>query len=270
MSALNKKFIVAVFLISLFVIPLVCSPVYAAEVYPGLKTNAMYKYSGFLKMTEAVSHLISLELRINDVSKSDTISYSASVYFKVVDQRYEYKGQTLEQQLDVEGEFSSDELFYKLAQVNWTHMIHFNPPIDVLTVFAVHDMKRLINYWEYDVVEEHYLERQPILKVSWDIVLGAYRRIIYMEIYTAKWLVVEGSNYLTELDVSIDVSLGIVTKMRLFYALAGVSYELRLQLSDTNMFAKNTFIFALLGAIGAIIIISAVFYKIRSKSRRRR
>lgn len=261
-----KKLFLALCLITLFTLPsILYQPLKATEHFPGLKKGAIYKYSGFLKTTTQITHKITASIEITDVSRGATITYKATIYFEIEDLRYGHEGEKFTKSMEVAGEIAQSEMYKTLGSLNWTEIIDFNPPIDITTFFDVSDMGAVERYWTQTVYQERILERPPIYKSSWDIILGSYRRIIYMEIYTAKWLIIGDNQYLTELDISIDESLGIVTKMRLYYAKTGVSYELKMELSDTNMFAKNTFMLTIGSIIAIIIIISVVIYRFREK-----
>lgn len=242
----------------------------AAERFPGLKKGAIYQYDGYLKTTTLVTHKIKLSIEILDVSKSAVIHYNARVLFEIEDLRYGHEGEKFVQNLEVQGDISEDDLYKTIATLNWTKIIDFNPPIDVTTFFDTSDIKGIDTYWTETVYQEKILERPPIYKKSWDIILGNYRRIIYMEIYTAKWLVIGENNYLTELDLSIDEELGIVSKMRLFYPKAGVSYELKMELANTNMMPKNTLIMYIGAVIIAILAVSIIMHRYKEKIFRRK
>jgi len=267
---MSKRLMLALSLIIIFMTPTFYGSLRAAERFPGLKKGAIYKYSGFLKTTNVVTHKITVSIEIIDVSKGSEITYEASIYFEIEDLRYGHEGEKYTQNLDVKGIIPGNELYETLGSLNWTEIIDFNPPIDVTTLFDVSDLGAVERYWTQTVYQEKILERPPIYKTSWDIILGSYRRIIYMEIYTAKWLVIGENRYLTELDISIDEDLGIVTKMRLFYAKTGVSYELKMELSDTNMFQKNTLLLNVTAVVIIIIIIGIVAYKYKEKIFRRK
>ncbi len=262
---MSKRLILSIFLIMIFMTPTLIGPLRAAERFPGLKKGAIYKYEGYLKTTNTITHKIIVSIEITDVSKGSEITYKAKIHFEIEDLRYGHEGEKYIQDVNAEGKIPGGDLYKTIGSLNWTKIIDFDPPIDITTFFDVSDLNAIERYWTQTVYQERILERPPIYKTSWDIILGSYRRIIYMEIYTAKWLIIGENQYLTELDLSIDEDLGIVTKMRLYYPKSGVSYELKVELSDTNMFQKNTLLFNLAAAIIIIAIISGVIYKYKDK-----
>jgi len=240
-------------------------PAFAAQQsYPALSSGAKYRYRGVLRISRTIFKTFSLELDITDASIDGGVSYQGTLLFEL----YSVREKTTERVTkSISGNFDPTEMFYQLYQINWTDLIHFAPRIDMLTIFNVKDPNALADYWESGAIADKIIERKPIVKLSWDIILGAYRKILYMEIFTARWFIQGDRMYIIELDISIDLGLGVVTKMRLAYSYLGSEYEVRVELADTNRFMKYTFY---MGVIGFIVALIAVWIVLKKKVLRKK
>lgn len=174
---------------------------------------------------------------------------------------------------------TKDKYLVKFANETWGFKINF--PIVPFMIFNVKSegfleyFKR--NFMIWNISEEEFMER-GILFDTWDIIIGSKRDVYYVELfyratdlnfgeYVGAGALPESS--IVEANIEIDKKVGIVLKIRYFLKFADKMFELLVELTNTNKFAKNVFIYTLIIAIGGIIAFVFVFRFYRKKARRR-
>jgi len=114
---------------------------------------------------------------------------------------------------------------------------------------------------------------------TWNIELGTYRDVYYMELYYQAAILNRGepldpktglsNSSVLEINVRIDKSLGIIWGLRFFWYFRQNYHEIKIEIVDTNAIPKGMFYLTLVAIIVAIIVVIIMIRYWRVRRRRR-
>ena len=114
---------------------------------------------------------------------------------------------------------------------------------------------------------------------TWNIELGTYRNVYYMELYYQAAILNRGepldpktglsNSSVLEINVRIDKSLGIIWGLRFFWYFRQNYHEIKIEIVDTNAIPKGMFYLTLVAIIVAIIVVIIIIRYWRVRRRRR-
>ena len=228
-----------------------------------LSKGKWFKWKGELEITGTKVWDITEELRIVESSSSgNSVSGKAEVIHRILEIKVGgEKSVVVDNNTVISFNFDlgtkiKEDLFDPIYPVSGLNKLPF-------TVFTIFNTKRINDVKTY--VYSGLTEVPGILKDTWDIVLGTWRSVIYVELYTAKKEYVEAA--ILEFLVTIDKELGIVLNIWSSWYFYGTRFILRLKLADTNAFAKNLLYFTVIGIIIGIIALVIIVRKVVLKKR---
>lgn len=172
-----------------------------------------------------------------------------------------------------------DKYLIRFSNESWGFKINF--PIVPFMVFNVKAGGFLEyfkkNFMIWNISEEESMER-GILFDTWDVVIGAKRDVYYVELFyratdlnfgeqVSAEVLPESS--IMEINVEIDKEIGVVLKIRYFWKFVDKMFELLVELTGTNKFARNTFIYTLIAVFIGIAALGGAYRFYKKKARKR-
>lgn len=170
---------------------------------------------------------------------------------------------------------SGVEYIYRLGELKWGFKATFR--ITPLVFFNVL-RKDLVNWliYNFSMIKLGEISKPcSIVYDSWDIILGTYRRVYYMEMFlpasylnTTEPISVGAS--MAEFDFTIDKEYGFIGYLRIYWEYSSYeSFEIIAKITDTNLFHHNMFYYTII-MILVILVVAAFTYKRYREKRRLR
>lgn len=170
---------------------------------------------------------------------------------------------------------SSDNYDYRLGTLNWGFNISF---LVTPLIFFNPSKKGFIEWFKenYMKLRLGVIERvSGIVYESWDLILGTYREVYYIEIFVPAANLrprepISVNASILEFDTTIDRELGFIGYLRIYWEYSeDVSFEIIAKIIDTNVIPHNIFYYTIATII--VVIIVAVFaYKYYRRKKRLR
>ncbi|MCR8463025.1 MAG: hypothetical protein QXH55_02625 [Candidatus Korarchaeota archaeon] len=171
-------------------------------------------------------------------------------------------------------EFSSTDYRYLLGNLKWG----FNASFPVTPLLFLNSPRSGFTVWlkDFMTIQFGLVKKEcGIIYSSWDIVLGTYRDVYYVEMFlpakylnTTENIVVEAS--MVEIDFTIDKEYGFVGYLRIYWEYSATeSFEILARITDTKIIPHNIFYYTVASVIAAMIAIAYTYKFYRGKRRLR-